>query len=47
MIENRGFLALEADDFARKLVRGGVFIDVKAAHDAAQLRAAGIGVWRL
>jgi UDP-N-acetyl-D-galactosamine dehydrogenase len=46
-VAHRGFLALEADDFARKLIKGGAFIDVKAAYDAAGLRAAGIGVWRL
>ncbi|MND00679.1 hypothetical protein D3C83_193790 [compost metagenome] len=46
-VAHRGFLALEADDFARKLIKGGAFIDVKAAYDAARLRAAGIGVWRL
>jgi UDP-N-acetyl-D-galactosamine dehydrogenase len=46
-VAHRGFLALEADDFARKLIKGGAFIDVKAAHDAARLRAAGLSVWRL
>jgi UDP-N-acetyl-D-galactosamine dehydrogenase len=35
------------EDFARKLVKGGAFIDVKAAHDAQALAAAGLKVWRL
>jgi len=28
-------------------IKGGVFIDAKAISDAARLRAAGIGMWRL
>jgi len=35
------------DDFARKLVKGGAFIDVKAAFDPRALAAAGLRVWRL
>jgi UDP-N-acetyl-D-galactosamine dehydrogenase len=46
-VAHRRFLSLDTDDFARKLIRGGAFIDVKAMFDAARLRAAGIGVWRL
>jgi UDP-N-acetyl-D-galactosamine dehydrogenase len=38
---------LDVEDFARKLIKGGAFVDVKAMFDAARLRAAGIGVWRL
>ena len=40
-------LGLSSDDFAQKLARGGVFIDVKAAFDARKLRDAGYRVWRL
>ena len=46
-VAHRDFLKLETEDLARKLIKGGTFIDVKAAFDAAQLKAAGIGVWRL
>ena len=46
-VAHRRFLGLGVEDLARKLIKGGAFIDVKAAFNAAQLRAAGIGVWRL
>ena len=46
-VAHKSFLSLEIEDFTRKLVKGGAFIDVKAMFDAAQLRSAGIGVWRL
>lgn len=46
-VSHREFLNLGIEDFTKKLVKGGVFIDVKAAFDATQLRAAGISVWRL
>lgn len=46
-VAHSGFLNLGVEDFSKKLVKGGVFIDVKAAFDAAPLRAAGINVWRL
>jgi UDP-N-acetyl-D-glucosamine/UDP-N-acetyl-D-galactosamine dehydrogenase len=39
--------ALSLEDIGRKLVKGGAFIDVKAAHDAAALSGAGYRVWRL
>jgi UDP-N-acetyl-D-galactosamine dehydrogenase len=38
---------LKAEQFHDKLAPGGAFIDVKACHDAAALRAAGYRVWRL
>jgi UDP-N-acetyl-D-galactosamine dehydrogenase len=41
------FRALAVEDLARKLTRGGVFVDVKAAFDPAALRDAGLHVWRL
>jgi UDP-N-acetyl-D-galactosamine dehydrogenase len=39
--------ALSVEDFQKKLVRGGCFIDVKACFDQARLEQAGIRVWRL
>jgi UDP-N-acetyl-D-galactosamine dehydrogenase len=46
-VAHREFAELGTDEIARKLVRGGAFIDVKSAFDAAALRAAGLRVWRL
>jgi UDP-N-acetyl-D-galactosamine dehydrogenase len=46
-VAHRPFATLGVEDLARKLVRGGVFIDVKAAFDPEPLRAAGLKVWRL
>jgi UDP-N-acetyl-D-galactosamine dehydrogenase len=46
-VAHREFQALTLDDFSRKLVQGGAFIDVKAAFDAAALQAAGFKLWRL
>ncbi len=41
------FLELGVEDICKKLIKGGVFIDVKAMFGEAQLREAGLGVWRL
>jgi len=38
---------LSIEDLARKMVKGGAFIDVKAAFDEPMLRQAGMRVWRL
>jgi UDP-N-acetyl-D-glucosamine/UDP-N-acetyl-D-galactosamine dehydrogenase len=46
-VAHKGFRSLGADDLTRKLVKGGCFVDVKAAFDANALRAAGVNVWRL
>ncbi|MBL8362804.1 MAG: nucleotide sugar dehydrogenase [Rubrivivax sp.] len=46
-VSHREFLALSVEDIARKLIKGGAFIDVKAAFDARALKAAGLQVWRL
>ena len=46
-VAHREFAALGVDDFAKKLVKGGAFIDVKAAFDAAAIQAAGFKLWRL
>jgi len=35
------------EDFGKKLVKGGAFIDVKAAFDAKTIQAAGYRLWRL
>ena len=41
------FTEIGVEDFQKKLIKGGAFIDVKACFDAEGLRAAGIKVWRL
>jgi len=41
------FSTLSAEEIGRKLVRGGAFIDVKAAFDQQALGAAGYRIWRL
>jgi UDP-N-acetyl-D-galactosamine dehydrogenase len=46
-VAHKDYLAMDLEDYARKLVRGGVFVDVKAAFDAAALQALGLKVWRL
>jgi UDP-N-acetyl-D-galactosamine dehydrogenase len=46
-VAHRCFLDLAVEDFTKKLVKGGAFIDVKAMFDAEQLRTAGLSVWRL
>jgi UDP-N-acetyl-D-galactosamine dehydrogenase len=46
-VAHRGFRGLTAEDLCRKVVKGGVFVDVKAAHDAEALLGAGLRVWRL
>jgi UDP-N-acetyl-D-galactosamine dehydrogenase len=46
-VAHRRFLEMDIEDITKKLVKGGAFIDVKAIFDATQLRAAGLGVWRL
>jgi UDP-N-acetyl-D-glucosamine/UDP-N-acetyl-D-galactosamine dehydrogenase len=46
-VAHREFSRLAVEDIRPKLVHGGAFIDVKAAFDAASLRAAGFRLWRL
>ncbi len=41
------FLSMGPAELAQKLVKGGAFIDVKAAFDESALTAAGYRVWRL
>jgi UDP-N-acetyl-D-galactosamine dehydrogenase len=46
-VSHRELLKLGAEELSRKLIRGGVVIDVKAGLDAQQVRAAGLRLWRL
>ena len=46
-VAHREYLALSADDLARRMVKGGCFIDVKAMFDEVMLDVAGMRVWRL
>ena len=44
---HKEFAALSMEDFGEKLVKGGAFIDVKAAFDRSAIEAAGYKLWRL
>ena len=46
-VAHREYASLSMEDLSRKLVKGGAFIDVKAAFDPEALRIAGYRVWRL
>ncbi len=46
-VAHKEYAALGAEDLGKKLVKGGAFIDVKAAFDPAALQGAGYRVWRL
>ena len=46
-VAQREYEALSVEDFARKLVKGGAFIDVKAVYDLVALAEAGLRGWRL
>ena len=46
-VAHRSFQQLPLPTLATKLRGGGVFVDVKAAFDAAALRGLGLQVWRL
>ena len=46
-VAHREFMALGVEELSRKLVKGGAFVDVKAAFDVATLAGAGYRVWRL
>ena len=46
-VAHREFIALTVEDFDRKLVKGGAFIDVKAAFDRRAIEGAGYKLWRL
>ncbi|MBV8502223.1 MAG: nucleotide sugar dehydrogenase [Paucibacter sp.] len=46
-VSHHEFLNLSMEDIAAKLVKGGAFIDVKAAFNSQSLLAAGYKLWRL
>ncbi len=46
-VAHNEFATLSMDDFAKKLVKGGAFIDVKAAFDRSAIEGAGYKLWRL
>jgi UDP-N-acetyl-D-galactosamine dehydrogenase len=46
-VAHREYSGLGVEDLCKKLVKGGAFIDVKAAFDPRALRSAGCRVWRL
>ena len=46
-VAHREFAALGVDELARKIVKGGAFIDVKASFDQKAIAAAGLRLWRL
>jgi UDP-N-acetyl-D-galactosamine dehydrogenase len=46
-VAHQEYTALTVEDFGRKLVRGGAFIDVKAAFDRSAIEGAGYKLWRL
>jgi UDP-N-acetyl-D-galactosamine dehydrogenase len=46
-VAHREYQAMSVEDLGRKLVKGGAFIDVKAAFDAAAITGAGYRLWRL
>jgi UDP-N-acetyl-D-galactosamine dehydrogenase len=46
-VAHRNFQGMGTETLARKIVKGGCFVDVKSRFDASALRAAGLSVWRL
>ena len=46
-VAHKEFAALTMEDFSKKLVKGGAFIDVKAAFDREAIQSAGYRLWRL
>ena len=46
-VAHREYAELSVEDMGKKLVKGGAFIDVKAAFDRVKLAGAGYRVWRL
>ncbi len=46
-VSHKEYAVLSIDDIGEKLVKGGAFIDVKAAFDAQTIRDAGYKLWRL
>jgi UDP-N-acetyl-D-galactosamine dehydrogenase len=46
-VAHQAYRDLTVEDFSRKLVKGGAFIDVKAAFDRTAIESAGYKLWRL
>ncbi len=46
-VAHKEFTKLSVEDLGNKLVKGGAFIDVKAAFDPVAIQAAGYKLWRL
>jgi len=46
-VAHRQFRNMDVDTLARKIAKGGCFIDVKSQFDREALSAAGLCVWRL
>ncbi|MEO7127829.1 MAG: nucleotide sugar dehydrogenase [Rhodoferax sp.] len=46
-VAHREFIELTVKDFDQKLIKGGAFIDVKAAFDRRAIEGAGYKLWRL
>jgi UDP-N-acetyl-D-galactosamine dehydrogenase len=46
-VAHKRFQQLTVEDFSRKLIKGGCFVDVKSAFGEDALTAAGLRVWRL
>jgi UDP-N-acetyl-D-galactosamine dehydrogenase len=46
-VSHQQLVSLSVEDIQRKMIKGGCFIDVKAAFDQAALEQVGIRVWRV
>jgi UDP-N-acetyl-D-galactosamine dehydrogenase len=46
-VAHREYASLTVEDFGKKLIKGGAFIDVKAAFDRSAIEGAGYKLWRL
>ena len=46
-VAHKQFLDISIEEFTKKLVKNGAFIDVKSQFDTSRLSAAGMHVWRL
>lgn len=46
-VAHQEFALMTVEDFGRKLIKGGAFIDVKAAFDRSAIEGAGYRLWRL
>jgi UDP-N-acetyl-D-galactosamine dehydrogenase len=46
-VAHKEYAAMTVEDFSRKLVKSGAFIDVKSAFDQAAITDAGYRLWRL